>query len=314
MEELFRSLRYETLCEWIEERRGEDLHLDFKLVEDASCGRTDRKSLAKALSGFANADGGLLVWGVDCRRNEEGVDCAIGVSLIPEAIKFESRLNEFAPQVVTPVVEGVEHRRLSVEGDAGLVITHVPPSDTGPHMAKAGEDRYFKRSGASFLRMEHYEVSDMFGRRRCPRLRANIRLVRAGGVSGGGQPARRKVRCVVSLSNDGRGSAFAPFLGVRTAGPYRLSSWGIDGNGNLGMNRIVGVSEEGWMDFGGSTDKTLHPGTSIDVVAFEGEFVEGVGEAEDLDVQVRMAALDAPLATTDLQVLGGALIEFAWSR
>ena len=68
------------------------------------------------------------------------------------------------------------------------------------------------------------------------------------------------------------------------------------------------------MDFGGSTDKTLHPGTSIDVVAFEGEFVEGVGEAEDLDVQVRMAALDAPLATTDLQVLGGALIEFAWSR
>ncbi len=28
----------------------------------------DRKTLAEALSGFANSDGGVIVWGVDCRQ------------------------------------------------------------------------------------------------------------------------------------------------------------------------------------------------------------------------------------------------------
>jgi hypothetical protein len=33
-------------------------------------------------------------------------------------------------------------------------------------MAKLGEHRYYKRSGDSFYRMEHFDIQDMFGRRK----------------------------------------------------------------------------------------------------------------------------------------------------
>jgi hypothetical protein len=45
----------------------EHLLLDFKTVNSASFNRDDRRSLACALSGFANSSGGLIVWGVDAR-------------------------------------------------------------------------------------------------------------------------------------------------------------------------------------------------------------------------------------------------------
>ena len=41
-------------------------------------------------------------------------------------------------------------------------------------MAKLGEDRYYKRSGDSFYRMEHFDLEDMFGRRPKPLLTLEI--------------------------------------------------------------------------------------------------------------------------------------------
>jgi hypothetical protein len=42
-------------------------------------------------------------------------------------------------------------------------------------MAKLGEDRYYKRSGDSFYRMEHFDLEDMFGRRQKPNLHLRLR-------------------------------------------------------------------------------------------------------------------------------------------
>ena len=70
------------------------------------------------------------------------------------------------------------------------------------HMAKLGVDRYYKRSGDSFLKMEHFEVADMFGRRQRPDLQVVV-----------GQPDVARV--MVSIRNNGRGMARAPYLGLR---------------------------------------------------------------------------------------------------
>jgi hypothetical protein len=41
-------------------------------------------------------------------------------------------------------------------------------------MAKFGQDRYYKRSGDTFRRMEHFDLEDMFGRRPRPKLELQI--------------------------------------------------------------------------------------------------------------------------------------------
>jgi len=83
LRDFFLSLDATKLAEFKERRRQEDLHLDFKLVGKNGSGdevlSKDRESLAIALSGFANADGGVIVWGGECKRDDEGVD-AVPVS------------------------------------------------------------------------------------------------------------------------------------------------------------------------------------------------------------------------------------------
>jgi len=169
LRDLFDSISGATIEEYVTEGRDEDLHLDFKTVSSRrGLGKDDRRNFAKAVSGFANSDGGLVIWGVDARSNAEGIDCARAAPGIPELAAFVAKLNEYTGSVTSPSVIGVEHRRST---DApGFAITIVPASDSGPHMAKLTEDRYYQRVGSSFVKMEHFSIADMFGRRPQPRL------------------------------------------------------------------------------------------------------------------------------------------------
>lgn len=173
----FEMMTLDVIHAFVTSRRDEDLHLDFKTVADVALSRDDRKSLAVALSGYANSDGGLIVWGIDARPNAEGVDCASALRPVSDARALLNRLNTLTGQCVSPLVDGVEHRAIASENGSGFCVSVIPVSDTGPHMAKAGEDRYYKRNGSAFYRMEHFDLEDMFGRRQRPLLALQLRLV-----------------------------------------------------------------------------------------------------------------------------------------
>jgi len=67
--EQFKSGGIGLLSRLVEEEWQEDLLLEFKTIEGscAPMAKPDRKNFAIALSGFANSDGGVIVWGVDAR-------------------------------------------------------------------------------------------------------------------------------------------------------------------------------------------------------------------------------------------------------
>ena len=95
-------------------------------------------------------------------------------------------------------------------------------------MAKCREDRYYKRSGDSFYRMEHYDVEDMFGRRRKPKLELTTRLEYRGA----------NTEIIIGIRNVGRGTAKAPYLGFNVTEPFRPSDYGLDGNGHNGLPKL----------------------------------------------------------------------------
>ncbi len=70
--------------------------LDFKAasINAAPMQDGDRKTLAKAISGFANADGGIVVWGVDCRHGKGKYDPDVvqGLKPISNLRRWLSRL------------------------------------------------------------------------------------------------------------------------------------------------------------------------------------------------------------------------------
>lgn len=144
------AIDYPEIQQFVAASREEDLHLDFKNVADCNfTRRDDRKSLAIALSGYANSDGGLIVWGVDARQNAQGVDCASALQPLADVQLCLTQLNTFTGQAVSPLVDGIIHKAIASQNREGFCVSLIPASDAGPHMAKAGEDRYFKRNVAT---------------------------------------------------------------------------------------------------------------------------------------------------------------------
>lgn len=161
----------------IEEGREEDLRLDFKTVSNAGLSyRPDRKNLAIAVSGFANSSGGIVIWGVDARSDKEGIDRAVEAREIDSLLLFVNKLSEFSAACSSPPVDGVLHKAMPQKDDVGFAATYVPESERAPHMAKLGEDRYYKRNSSRFYVLEHFDLQDMFGRRQRPSLAVSMEL------------------------------------------------------------------------------------------------------------------------------------------
>src|SRR3712207_3564197 len=55
--------------------------------------KNTKKIWSKALSGYANITDGLIIWGIDARKDPAtGIDAAHGLRLIPDPYAFESKL------------------------------------------------------------------------------------------------------------------------------------------------------------------------------------------------------------------------------
>lgn len=252
----FEDVTVERIDEYIATRQEEHLSLDFKrLTTSDLTASADKDNFAIALSGFSNSVGGIVIWGVTTQKHTSGkVDVAAGKSEIPDLTLALGRLNEFTGVLVTPSVDGVRHRKIETQANSGFVATMIPASDAGPHMALAGVHAYYKRNGDRFLPMEHFEVADMFGRRR----RAALSIVYevSAGSSGNGF---REANIDLSLENIGRGSAVAPYVDVYTK-PGAGISIKQHGVSMPGVNLMQPLWADSRQLFLGRADLVIHPG------------------------------------------------------
>jgi schlafen family protein len=170
--ETFDQLDWATVASYVELKQEEHLHLDFKTLKNAELtSGDDKRNIARCISGFANSSGGIIIWGIDARKNSDGIDCATAIVELRKPAVLVSRLNTLSGDATSPIIDGLRHKPIvNSESGGGVVVTLVPESDGGPYMALLGEQRYYKRSGDSFYQMEHFDLEDMFGRRQKPNL------------------------------------------------------------------------------------------------------------------------------------------------
>ena len=301
IEELFASLTEANIESYIANGQEEHLLLDFKTVESSDLLKgNDKRTLATALSGFANSSGGIVVWGVVAKKNAQGMDVAFDKKLLDNVPLFITRLNELTGTSVSPIVDSVQHRALS-GGSSGFAVSLIPESATGPHMAKAGEDRFYKRSGASFYRMEHFDIADMFGRRRRPELIVETRILQ-GGYQGGGGHTAHMGKLIVALRNRGRGVAKSPYLALRVSAPYVLDNTsGIAGTGPEGLPRLFHAGPKNTAKYGGSAGAVIHPQVLLDVALIplqvSVDHQHRITLPKPVIIDYEIAAEDVPLVT-----------------
>ena len=133
----------------------EEEWLDFKGADPMPPDSDIKKLWSKALSGFANTEGGVLIWGIDARKDPTtGVDCASALSLVPDPDALKTRLMELHHQSTDPPVLNVEVESYPDPngGGAGFVVCLVPESPFKPHRAEHLTNKpYYIRAGDDFV-------------------------------------------------------------------------------------------------------------------------------------------------------------------
>src|ERR1017187_578671 len=161
-----------AIDEFIAEWQSEELFLDFKRSASNGAGRRltdhDRDNLGRAISGFGNSEGGLIVWGVDCRTDERKGDVALGKFPLQKPRRFKSWLENAVSGLTIPAHPNVRHATLSGDNAAeGFVVTCIAKSHLAPHQC-IRPPQYYMRAGSNFMPVPHAVLAGMFGRRPHP--------------------------------------------------------------------------------------------------------------------------------------------------
>ncbi len=107
---------------------------------------------SEALSGFANTGGGVLIWGLDARKDATGIDCVQDIALHEDAEKLAERLKELLPHSVDPPVGGVQIKAArKPNGKEGFVVCYIPEGKAKPHRGESANRNYYIRIGTSFV-------------------------------------------------------------------------------------------------------------------------------------------------------------------
>jgi len=305
IKDIFDNLNLECIQEYIDKRQEENLHLEFKTVNNSELShQDDKKNFSKALSGFANSSGGIIVWGIVARKNEEKIDCASDKQHIDNISLFMSKLNEYTGIAVTPIVNAVEHKAIYSGKNCGFAATLVPESEIGPHMAKFKEDRYYKRSGDSFYKMEHYDITDMFGRRRTPKLIVYYKIIPGGNISSGGKTTH-EYGITFGIKNEGRDSAHFLYFAIE-----KVKNFANSQPLNPTIYELSSFYEPNWTRIAGKNDLILHPGMFIDIFSIRSKFKEDFIDIHDITINYEIAANDVMLAKSTLKISRDEILEY----
>ena len=213
---------------FLADRQVEELYLDFKRSADSGNGphlnQNDRKNFAKAISGFGNSEGGVLVWGVDASVDVDGADCARAQSPITNVRRFESWLQGAVSGCTIPPHPAVEHYAIDAGSGNGFVISLIRKSQLVPHQCVT-DYKYYMRAGSSFSPTPHSLIMGMMGRRPQPWVFHNY-VITAGRVvnlppTGSGQelPPGIHFGLDLLLANKGAGIARDLFSNVKLTTP-----------------------------------------------------------------------------------------------
>jgi len=181
-EDIFEKIKKngeQSIDEFIKDRKSEELFLEFKRSSnngsELKLSDLDREHLAKAISGFGNSEGGVLVWGIDCSKDKDHADVAHTKCPIQNTKRFVSWLEGVVSGCTVPPHTKVQHHDV-IDGKTGngFVVTLIPKSNHAPHQVVThgvhgkSQYHYYIRAGSNFEHTPHAVLAGMFGRRPQP--------------------------------------------------------------------------------------------------------------------------------------------------
>lgn len=156
----------------------ESIHLDFKAAESLGDSNPKKNEIAKDVSAFANSDGGIIIYGISEQDHRAGE-----LSFVDGSAYTKEWLEQVVSSRIQRRIDGLRVFPVRFGGEIArsVYVVKIPRSALAPHMTS--ENRYYKRQNFESVRMEEYEVRDMYSRKQLTHL--NIESILWEKVSAG---------------------------------------------------------------------------------------------------------------------------------
>lgn len=123
--------------------------------------KDDKKKaeIAKDVSAFANSDGGIILYGIEEQEHK-----AHALPYIDGNTYTKEWLEQVIQDNIQRRIEGLKIFPIRDNGDItkSIYIVKIPRSSNTPHMS--ADKCYYKRNNFRSVKMEEYEVRDLFYR------------------------------------------------------------------------------------------------------------------------------------------------------
>ncbi|WP_396604504.1 helix-turn-helix domain-containing protein [Bradyrhizobium sp. YCK136] len=209
----------------VTDREEETLHLEFKTLphDGGKLTKDDRKLLAEAVTGMANAEGGVLVVGIRTQRTDN-IDVAIAKHSVKQLQRTTNLVRAAIPEMLSPQHTGIDVFFIEETGskDEGFIVIDVPESSDRPHYSNV-HHQYFRRGSDRTRVMEHGEVRDLMFATREGQLDLMLKLELSISTS----DLMFGLNLALTLQNVGRVPVKSPYIRIAEAAGWRPSSPGV---------------------------------------------------------------------------------------
>ncbi len=158
----------------------ENPELEYKAA--AALQRDDKKimEITKDVSSFANANGGILIYGI--AEDQSNKHLPGKIDTVDRKAITKEWLEQILNAKIRPRIHGLKINVITVVGDEVVYILEIPKGETA-HQAE--DKKYYRRHNFMVEPLFDHEIRDIMGRQKNPRININFYVIQKGSFKPG---------------------------------------------------------------------------------------------------------------------------------
>jgi len=153
------KITLDDIKELVNQKVSESKYIEYK-KQLPVFNRKEKIKILAQITSFANASGGLIIYGIDAYKGVPKEICGLN-KIVPDDEIL--RISGLVQNCIKPRIPNLQMKALSLEDESSLILIKVPRSWIQPHVVECdGHWRFYSRNSAGKYALDVEELKQIF--------------------------------------------------------------------------------------------------------------------------------------------------------